>query len=203
MFRQLFQLKRIFTLAAALAAAVAVCDPAAAAPIQKTSFGIAGAFNIPAGEHLGTTDSITIANGGAIIVTAGDTFDLAGIVNWGQMGTLKDIPSLTAFAPIAGFLTLASGVSLDLDELHIVSRTGPTPGFLNLFGRGILHAPGFDPTEGLLTWTGTTSDNMSFVFAVHTSAVPEPVPVALMALGLLAIAATSRRKRAATLNVRV
>jgi hypothetical protein len=196
MFRQFFLLKRIFTWAAALATVVTLAMPASAAVIQQTSFGIGGAFKIPAGQHLGTTDSITIGNGGTIIVTQADTYDLAGIVTWGQLGTLQNIPSITAFAPIAGFLTLASGVSLDLNELHIVSRQGPAPGFLNLFGRGILHAPGFDATEALFTWSGTTSDNLGFTFAVHTSAVPEPVPVALMGLGLLGVAFLRRRQQA-------
>lgn len=199
MLRQLFQLKRLFAMAAALAALVTVSVPASAAVIQQTSFGISGAFNIPSGSHLGNTDAITIGNGGTIIVTAADTFDLAGIVNWGQLGTLKNIPSLTAFTPIASYLTLSSGVSLDLNELNIVSRTGPTPGFLNLFGRGILHAPGFDATEALFSWSGTTTDNMSFTFSVHTSAVPEPLPVALLGLGLLAVVWMRRREIAARL----
>jgi hypothetical protein len=194
MLRQLFQLKRLLALAVALTALVTVSPTASAAIIQKTSFGISGAFNIPSGSHLGNTDAISIGNGGAIIVTAADTFDLAGIVNWGQMGTLKNIPSLTAFTPIMSYLTLSSGVSLDLNELHIVSRTGPTPGFLNLFGRGILHAPGFEATEALFSWAGTTTDNLSFTFSVHTSAVPEPLPVALLGLGLLAVVWMRRRE---------
>jgi hypothetical protein len=199
MFRQLFQSKGLLACAAAVAALVAISLPAKADVIQQTSFGIGGAFTIPSGSHLGNTDTITIANGGAIIVTAPDTYDLAGIVTFGQPGTLQSIPSLTAFTPIMGFLTLASGVSLDLTELHIIDRQGPTPGFLNLFGRGILHAPGFDATEGLFTWTGTTSDNLSFTFAVHTSAVPEPVPVALLSLGLLTLVVTRRRQLTARL----
>jgi hypothetical protein len=194
MLRQFYQLKRLFTWAAAFTALLAISLPASAAVIQKTSFGIAGAFKIPPGMHLGTTDSITIANDGTIIVTAADPYDLAGIVTYGQTGTLQDIPSLSAFTPIVGFLSLTSGVSLDLMTLTIIDRQGPTPGFLNLFGRGILHAPGFDPTEGLFTWSGTTSDNLSFTFAVHASAVPEPVPVALLGLGLLAIVYLRRRE---------
>jgi hypothetical protein len=194
MFRQFFQLKRIFALAAALATVVTISPPATADVIQETSFGIGGAFNIPSGFHLGNTDTITIANGGAIFVTSGDAYDLAGVVTFGQTGTLQNIPSLSAFTPIMGFLTLSSGVSLDLTELHIGDRQGPTPGFLDLFGRGILHAPGFDATEGLLTWTGTTSDNRGFTFAVHTSAVPEPVPVALLGLGLIALFTLRRRQ---------
>lgn len=194
MFRQFFQLKPILALAAALAALVTVSLPASAAVIQRTSFGIGGAFNIPSGTHLGNTDTITIANGGSIFVTSGDPFDLAGIVTFGQTGTLQSIPSLSAFTPIMGFLTLSSGVSLDLTELHIGDRQGPTPGFLDLYGRGTLHAPGFDATDGLFTWTGTTSDNQGFTFAVHTSAVPEPVPVALLGLGLIALVALRRRQ---------
>ncbi len=194
MLRQIFQLKRVLTWAAALAALVAVVAPASAAVIQQTSFGISGAFNIPSGSHLGNTDSITIAHGGAIIVTAEDNYDLAGLVTWGQPGTLKNIPSLSAFTPIASYLTLSSGVSLDLNELQIVGRSGPTPGFLNLFGRGILHAPGFDATEALFSWTGTTTDNLSFTFAVHTSAVPEPLPIAMMGFGLIALAWVRRRQ---------
>ncbi len=194
MLRQFFQLKRIFTWAAAAAALIAISLPASAAVIQQTSFGISGAFQIPSGQHLGNADAITIGNGGTIIVTQADPYDLAGVVNFGQVGTLQNIPSLSAFTPIMGYLTLASGVSLDLLSLSIVDRQGPTPGFLNLFGRGTLHAPGFDATEGLFSWAGTTTDNLTFTFSVHTSAVPEPVPVALLGLGLLGVVYMRRRQ---------
>jgi hypothetical protein len=199
MLRQFFQIKTLFTLAAALTALVTVSLPASAAVIQQTSFGISGAFQIPSGSHLGNTDAITIGNGGTIIVTQADPYDLAGIVTWGQMGTLQNIPSLSAFTPIMGYLTLASGVSLDLTSLSIISRSGPTPGFLNLSGRGILHAPGFDATEGLFSWSGTTTDNLTFTFSVHTSAVPEPLPIALLGLGLIGLVVARRRQLTASL----
>lgn len=198
MFRHSIKLKHHILRALCAAAAVMfIVAPVSAAPIGHTSFGIAGAFSIPAGEHLGTTDSITVANGGTIIVTAADMFDLSALVHFGDLGHLQDIPSLSSFSPIAGFLTLDSGVSLDLNSLTIVSRSGPTPGFLNIAGEATLHAPGFDATEGLFTWSGTTSDNMRFTFAVAASAVaqavPEPLSATLMLVGLIAIA-TSYRK---------
>ncbi|MGE4063999.1 MAG: PEP-CTERM sorting domain-containing protein [Rhodospirillaceae bacterium] len=194
MLRQFFQLKGLVTGFAALAALVSVSLPASAAVIQQASFGIVGGFTIPSGTHLGTTDSIFISNDGTIIVSQADTYDLAGLVNFGMRGELKDIPSLSAFTPIADYLSLPSGVSFDLNELYVHSRRGPTPGFIHLVGRGTLFAPGFDPTQALLTWSGTTTDNMTFTFAVHHSAVPEPVPVALLGLGLIGVVAMRRRQ---------
>lgn len=170
----------------ALGAAFSISPAADAATINFASFGIGGAFALPAGTHLGNTDSIFIGNGGAIVVTQGDIGDLSGIINFGDSGTLADIPSLSSFTPISGYLSLDSGVSLDLNSITINSRSGPAPGFLNISGDGTLHAPGFDPTEAKVTWTGTTSDNQSFTLALHTS-VPEPLSVALLGLGLLGV----------------
>lgn len=184
--------RRVFVAACALGVASALAPAANAAPIGFASFGIGGAFSLPAGTDLSNTDAIFVGNGGAIVVTQGDIGDLSGIINFNDSGTLADIPSLSSFTPISGYLTLDSGVSLDLNSITINSRSGPTPGFLNISGQGTLHAPGFDPTDARVTWTGTTSDNQSFTLALHTS-VPEPLSVALLGLGLLAVFFSRRR----------
>jgi hypothetical protein len=171
----------------ALGAAFAVTPSADAATINFASFGIGGAFSLPAGSHLGTTNSIIIGNGGLITVTQGDIGDLSGIINFGNSGTLADIPSLSAFTPIANYLTLnGNTIRLDLNTLVVHSQSGPTPGYINASGNGTLYAPGYDPTEAKVSLTGTTTDNLGFVIAVQTS-VPEPLPIALLGLGLLGL----------------
>lgn len=170
----------------ALGAALAVTPSADAATINFASFGVGGAFSLPPGTHLGNTDAILISNGGSVLVTQGDLGDLSSMITFGGSGTLKDIPSLSAFTPISGYLSLASGVTLDLTSISIHDRAGPVPGFLNISGRGMLYAPGYDPTEALVTLSHNTSDNVGFVLALQTS-VPEPLPIALLGLGLLGL----------------
>ncbi|MGE4063510.1 MAG: PEP-CTERM sorting domain-containing protein [Rhodospirillaceae bacterium] len=180
----------------ALGAAFTATASAEAATINFASFGVGGAFNLPAGSHLGNTNSIFIGNGGNIFVTQGDIGDLDHLINFGDLGKLKDIPSLSSFTPIGGYLTLNSGVTVDLNTLNIGDRGGPTPGFIDLYGNATVHAPGFDATEAKYSFSGTTSDNVGFVLAMHTS-VPEPLPVALLGLGLVGLF-VSRRYTART-----
>ena len=176
---------------------------AEAAPIGNASFGIGGAFTLPSGANLGTTNSIFISNGGMIIVSAPDTMDLAGLVTFGMSGTLRDLPNISGFTPITGYITLSGGVSVDLSTLTLVGQGGPAPGFINLSGNAIIHAPGFDATTGVLTFTGTSSDNRTFTLAVTTSAVtappvegvPEPMSLGLLGLGILALFAMGRYRR--------
>jgi hypothetical protein len=180
------------------AVACAMSVAAQAAPISQTSFGVAGGFQLGDGTNLGNTNSILITSGGSVVVTSADPFDLHSLVTFGGTGILKNLPSISGFTPIMSYLSLSSGVSLDLLSLNVVSRSGGPPGFLNLSGQGVLHAPGFDATNGLFSWTGTTTDNLTFSFAVQTSAVtnpvPEPISLGLLGLGLAGIALRRRMK---------
>jgi hypothetical protein len=188
-------IRKLATAAGTLAVAITMSVTAQAAPIGHTSFGVAGGFQITSGTDLGNTNSFMITNSGAVVVTAADPYDLAALIQVGGTGTLQGIPNLSAFTPIANFLQLATGVAIDLNTLMIDSRSGGPPGFLNLKGQGFLRAPGFDATPGIFSWTGTTTDNLTFSFAVEASNnVPEPVSIALLGLGLAGIALMNRKR---------
>jgi hypothetical protein len=156
---------------AASAALAMLCLPSAlyAGPLSEGSFGVAGAATLAQGHQLASADSIFIGNGGSVFVTSPGTFDLLGAGSIGARATLRDIPSLTTFGPLSGFLTASNGTTVDLLSLTVVHRS---TNFLNFYGDVELLAPGFDATRGILSGAATTLDGRSLSLTLSISARP-------------------------------
>jgi hypothetical protein len=96
--------------------------------------------------------------------------------------------SLTAFAPVAGFITVENW-SFDLQSLNVIDQTS---GLLTLKGSGLLH-----DTFGVLTstaanWELTAVSNTSYGITVTT--VPVPAAMWLFGSGLLGLVGYAQRK---------
>ena len=177
---------RNFTAATGLLTALIVSPMADAAPIGHTSFEV-------------THRSIT--SGGAVTVTAPDPFSLATLVFLGEGGTAQGIPDISGFTPILNYLTLTSGVTVDLLSFMVNGSSSGPPGFVNMSGSVILHVPGFDATNGVVSVSGTASDNLTLAFLVEASAVPEPLSMSLLGIGLFCLGATYFRRSRPVLNL--
>jgi hypothetical protein len=184
----MFSLRKLIA-AGSLVAAFMASTAASAAPITQASFGVTGGFTTPSGTDVGNTNSVIVTNGGSIRVSSADSYALSALVTLGTVGALRNLTSISDFTPIINYLTLTSGVTVDLFSLMINGHADGPPGFLNLSGIGVLHAPGFDDTRGILSLSGNTTGDLTFSFAVDASAetnsVPEPRTIALVSIGLL------------------
>jgi len=154
---------------------------AMAAPIGNASFGIGGAFTLPAGSNLGNTDSIFISNGGMIIVSSGDTMNLSSLGQIGNRGILQDLPSNSGFMPITSHISLNSGAV-------VLIRPPQTSPSIVLPGNVVIHLPEFVGTPNVPTITDTSVD------ALQAESVPEPISLVLFGLGLIGLGILTRRR---------
>lgn len=100
----------------------------------------------------------------------------------------------SGLAPVESFWSLTSledTYSFDLNSINIGYQS---QNFLNLLGTGVLHATGYDPTPG--NWFYSSQDGATAFSAQSSPApVPEPGTVALLGVGLFALAVYGKRRR--------
>lgn len=147
---------------------------------------------LPLGGGMGTFQTLS-GNGG-----------LAAYANLSG-GSIKDF-TFSPFAPVSSFYSVSTGSNTFSFDLTSLTVNNQNASFLNLSGAGIIHATGFDNTEGTFFLSGQSSNGASqtakFSWSAGSAAqtgdehtgVPEPASLSLVGLGLLAAAMMRRRK---------
>ncbi|GIL41852.1 VPLPA-CTERM sorting domain-containing protein [Roseiterribacter gracilis] len=189
----MFANKLKLTAAAAALALAGVAGSAQAAPIDPGSgFAIGAGLT---GSIANQFDFLTNTNGVLAVSTSGS---YAGLLT---IGSVKDIPSFTSFAPITAFLDFGGGLTVDLNSITSVTHTsGSTGTATKVTGGATCNIPGRDPTTCSVILTGNnnpagTSPTVSGSVSVGGTAVPEPASAALLGGALLGLGAIRRRKQ--------
>ena len=183
-------------------------------PIQVTTIATAGTpgTNIVTGSSnyvlpTANTDSLKVAPNGDLVQTTGSRNTLAFIRNAGTSSqTISYLPLTASGASISGlddslYLTSSSGriyaSVTNSDQVVAIDYSGVTPGTL-IGSIGSLNEIGFiDPLTGNVTPFVTGLSGVHGL-ALADTAVPEPASLALLAVGLISLAAIRRRQPTST-----
>ncbi|MEW5756203.1 MAG: PEP-CTERM sorting domain-containing protein [Pseudomonadota bacterium] len=117
-----------------------------------------------------------------VVTTSGDFASVDGFI-----ATFKEFDFTTPATPVVNPLWAVGGFSFRLDSVSVSYRDSTN---LVLKGSGILSGAGFDDTKG--SWSMSIDDTRSG-FAFSSGTVPAPAPLALLGLGLLAMAGMRRK----------
>jgi hypothetical protein len=183
-------MRKLFALALFGLGLLALGTTAQAVPITG-EIHFAGLWAPTGGTGIATATGIDFSAGGLESVLAG-TGNLSV-----PMGTPVTFKNFT-FAPFPGpgvpllWSFSAGGIdySFDLNAVTVPFQGGTQ---LVLSGTGTLHATGFDDTEAIWDFTGNSGATL-FSFSTDNVAVPEPITVGLLGLGLIGLTAASRKR---------
>lgn len=123
-------------------------------------------------------------------------------------GSIKDIVSFASIPTsgstpaISSFLTLSSGtgptVTFDLNSLTSVTRNqDAVGGSLTFTAAGTINYTGYDATAGQFILTAQGNNIVSFSATTLSTAVPEPMSLALLGGSLAAVGLIRRKKSVA------
>lgn len=123
-------------------------------------------------------------------VTSNSTGDFAPLA--GQIGTIQDFQFGGFTGPLVDFWSVG-GFAFDLMSVSTVPTGDPTQ-FLALEGMGIIRSAGYQDTLGRWSFSGN-GFNGTFSWSAGSTAVPEPVALALVGIGLVGFGVRGLYKR--------
>lgn len=177
---------RAFGRTMAAAVAMAMLAGTAEAGLIQGDVGIGGS----AAVNTGLKTVKPTGNQGAVLFPGG-TGDLAGLVTNTPM-SFANFAYGAFFAPV----TVWSGGGFSFLLQSLTDDVNPLPNFVAVEGQGVLKHAGFDDTPASFTFSANIAGgNGQWRFSADTAtpAVPEPVTLGLLGLGLAGLAAAGRR----------